>query len=235
MGASVEAFRHHCGNNVKGNVMLNTSIGLIIRPRKLLSKIKSSLRNTWIRVANGELRHAFSVTSHLTFHERVRLYKLADKSGSIAEIGSYIGASACCFGAAASTNKSTQIICIDTWNNDAMSEGNRDTWAEFQKNTASFSDFVKPVRGFSTDVVDEVRKITPHLDLLFIDGDHSYDGVKADWEAYKDFLKPGSIVVFHDYGWADGVKRVVHEDVMPLVSSHDQLPNMWWGTLAKQS
>jgi len=40
--------------------------------------------------------------------------------------------------------------------------------------------------------------------------------------------------VFHDYGWADGVKRVVREDVLPLVSSHDQLPNMWWGTLAKQ-
>ena len=115
-----------------------------------------------------------------------------------------------------------------------MTEGNRDTWAEFKKNTASFSNHVIPVRGFSTAVFEQVRKITPSIDLLFIDGDHSYDGVKADWEAYKEFLKLGSIVVFHDYGWADGVKRVVYEDVMPLVSSHDQLPNMWWGTLAKQ-
>jgi len=214
--------------------MHNAYFGGNFMPSSLFSKIISSIKNTWIRVEYGNLRHAFSVTSHLTFPERVRLYKLANKSVTCAEIGSYIGASTCCFGAAASANKMGQIICIDTWNNDAMSEGNRDTWAEFKKNTASFSDYVIPVRGFSTAVVEQVRKIAPSLDLLFIDGDHSYEGVKADWEAYKDFLKPGSIVVFHDYGWAEGVKRVVCEDVMPLVSSHDRLPNMWWGTLAKQ-
>lgn len=41
------------------------------------------------------------------------------------------------------------------------------------------------------------------------------------------------IAFFHDYGSAEGVKRVVHDDVMPLAESHDQLPNMWWCTLAK--
>jgi predicted O-methyltransferase YrrM len=179
------------------------------------------------------LSQAFKVQSHLTVLERVRLHELSRGKTHIAEIGSYIGASACCFGAAASDTERKKIICIDTWNNDAMTEGNRDTWAEFKSNTADFSVHVIPVRGFSTDVVDQVRAIIPTLDLLFIDGDHSYDGVKADWEAYKSFLKPGSTVIFHDYGWAEGVKRVVHEDVMPLVLSHDILPNMWWGTLAK--
>lgn len=181
-----------------------------------------------------QLSQAFNVQSHLTVLERARLYELSGGSNQIAEIGSYIGASACCFGASATANKNIQIICIDTWNNDAMTEGNRDTWTEFKNNTADFSEHVIPVRGFSTDVVEQVRAITPALDLLFVDGDHSYEGVKADWEAYKDFLRPGSIVIFHDYGWAEGVKRVVHEDVLPLVSSHDKLPNMWWGTLAKQ-
>lgn len=235
MGTNIAALRHHCCDNVKGDVMFNTSVGSLFRPRALLSKIKNSIINVWIGVKYEQLRHAFSVTSHLTFPERVCLYKLADRSSSIAEIGSYIGASACCFGAAVSADRNTRIICIDTWNNHAMSEGNRDTWAEFKRNTASFSDFVIPVRGFSTDVVEQVRKISPSLDLLFIDGDHSYEGVKADWEAYKGFLKPGSTVVFHDYGWAEGVKRVVHEDVMFHVSSYDRLPNMWWGILAKHS
>lgn len=187
-----------------------------------------------LKIIYPNLRPAFNVESHMTFNERVVLYKLSNSLVRIAEIGSYIGASACCFGAGVNANKLKQIICIDTWNNDAMSEGNRDTWDEFKKNTTGFSQHVIPLRGLSTDVVEQVRKIAPYLDLLFIDGDHSYEGVKADWEAYKDFLKPSSLVVFHDYGWAEGVKRVVHEDVMPLVSSYDHLPNMWWGTLAKQ-
>jgi len=36
------------------------------------------------------------------------------------------------------------------------------------------------------------------VDLLFIDGDHSYEGVKADWEMYSTLVRPGGMIVFHD-------------------------------------
>jgi predicted O-methyltransferase YrrM len=36
------------------------------------------------------------------------------------------------------------------------------------------------------------------LDLLFIDGDHTYEGVKQDWELYSSLVRPGGLVVFHD-------------------------------------
>lgn len=36
------------------------------------------------------------------------------------------------------------------------------------------------------------------VDLLFIDGDHSYAGVKADHATYAKLLAPGGAVVFHD-------------------------------------
>jgi predicted O-methyltransferase YrrM len=36
------------------------------------------------------------------------------------------------------------------------------------------------------------------LDLLFIDGDHTYEGVKRDWEMYSPLVREGGIVVFHD-------------------------------------
>ena len=36
------------------------------------------------------------------------------------------------------------------------------------------------------------------LDFLFIDGDHSYEGVKADFEDYRKFVRPGGLVAFHD-------------------------------------
>jgi len=174
---------------------------------------------------------SFAIPSHLTCQERMVLFRLAGGSGIIAEIGSYIGASACCFGAAVLAAGVGKVVCIDTWDNDAMTEGKRDTWQAFQDNTRRYRDFIVPIRGFSTEVVHSVREVAPRLDILFIDGDHSYAGVKADWETYKGFLKPGATVIFHDYGWAEGVKRVVHEDVMPLVNHKDSQPNMWWGRI----
>ena len=36
------------------------------------------------------------------------------------------------------------------------------------------------------------------IDFLFIDGDHSYEGVKADFEAYARLVRPGGLVAFHD-------------------------------------
>jgi cephalosporin hydroxylase len=36
------------------------------------------------------------------------------------------------------------------------------------------------------------------VDFLFIDGDHTYEGVKADFEMYSGLARPGGLIVFHD-------------------------------------
>lgn len=36
------------------------------------------------------------------------------------------------------------------------------------------------------------------IDLLFIDGDHTYDGVKADYEMYGPLVRSGGVIAFHD-------------------------------------
>lgn len=36
------------------------------------------------------------------------------------------------------------------------------------------------------------------VDFLFIDGDHSYDGARADFEIYSPLVRPGGIIAFHD-------------------------------------
>ena len=36
------------------------------------------------------------------------------------------------------------------------------------------------------------------LDLLFIDGDHSYEGVRRDFEMYSSIVRKGGLVAFHD-------------------------------------
>lgn len=36
------------------------------------------------------------------------------------------------------------------------------------------------------------------LDLLFIDGDHTYEGVKSDFEMYSPLARDGALIAFHD-------------------------------------
>ena len=38
------------------------------------------------------------------------------------------------------------------------------------------------------------------VDLLFIDGDHQYGSVLADWLLYSPLVRPGGLVAFHDIG-----------------------------------
>jgi predicted O-methyltransferase YrrM len=48
--------------------------------------------------------------------------------------------------------------------------------------------------------LEELKKVTggEPLDLLFIDGDHTYDGVRKDYIMYSPLVKKGGVIVFHD-------------------------------------
>lgn len=50
------------------------------------------------------------------------------------------------------------------------------------------------------ETADRVARILDGrpLDFLFIDGDHSYDGVKADYELHSRLVRPGGMIAFHD-------------------------------------
>jgi predicted O-methyltransferase YrrM len=47
---------------------------------------------------------------------------------------------------------------------------------------------------------DQLKAILPPegIDFLFIDGDHTYEGVKADFELYSKLVRRGGLVAFHD-------------------------------------
>ena len=36
------------------------------------------------------------------------------------------------------------------------------------------------------------------IDFLFIDGDHTYEGVKQDFQMYSPLVRKGGVVAFHD-------------------------------------
>lgn len=49
------------------------------------------------------------------------------------------------------------------------------------------------------------------VDLLHIDGDHSYGGVSRDFEAWRPWLRPGGRVIFHDTEAFPGVRTFFDE------------------------
>ena len=52
------------------------------------------------------------------------------------------------------------------------------------------------------------------LDLVFLDGDHSLEGVRKDLELWAPKLRPGGILAGRDYMAGDGVRPAVHEFMM---------------------
>jgi predicted O-methyltransferase YrrM len=64
----------------------------------------------------------------------------------------------------------------------------------------TFPDRHTLVVGDSLKTVPEFRRENPDIafDLIFIDGDHSYDAVKADFLAYSPLVRAGGLVALHD-------------------------------------
>ncbi len=171
----------------------------------------------------------WKIQTHLTNEELLLLLSLSESlpnGATVVEIGSYIGASSLVI--AKGLKADSVIYCVDTWQNDAMTEGSIDTFSTFSQNTRSVAKRIKPIRAMSADAA---KDFTSKIHFLFVDGDHSYEGAKTDWDSWQKKLLPGASVAFHDYGWAEGVKRVVHEDVMPLLQWHKSSPNLFWGKL----
>lgn len=59
-----------------------------------------------------------------------------------------------------------------------------------------------------------LKEIIPEIDFLFIDGDHTYQGVKNDFMRYGPMVRPGGIIAFHDL-------------ITPKTSPHIGVPKLW--------
>jgi predicted O-methyltransferase YrrM len=51
------------------------------------------------------------------------------------------------------------------------------------------------------EMLARLKSVLPgdgRVDFLFIDGDHTYEGVKADFEMYSGLVRSGGLIAFHD-------------------------------------
>lgn len=78
------------------------------------------------------------------------------------------------------------------------------------------------------DRPSETVTVQGQADLIFIDGDHSYEGCKRDVLQYTPYLRAGGYFILHDYfGWYDAqkqnnspVKKVIDELIEQKIYQH---------------
>ena len=50
----------------------------------------------------------------------------------------------------------------------------------------------------SISTFEKIKAICPSFDFIFIDGDHTYEGVKKDFELYSTIMSDNGIMILHD-------------------------------------
>lgn len=61
---------------------------------------------------------------------------------------------------------------------------------------------VRALKGYSNDPEITGSVGGERYDLMYIDGDHSYEGAKGDIENYSHLVKPGGYLVMDDASWS---------------------------------
>jgi predicted O-methyltransferase YrrM len=141
------------------------------------------------------------------------LYDLAseaDPAGCIVEIGSWHGRSTIWLAAGAKAGRGATVVAIDPHAGTNLRAGGERTDGILRSNLAraGLADVVEVVVATSQDsAVGWSRPVS----LLWVDGDHTYQGVRRDLELWLPFLTPDATVALHDTFVIAGPERVAHE------------------------
>ncbi len=170
---------------------------------------------------------AHEVEGHLSRLEGITLRDIARRyasNGIIVEIGSYLGKSSNYL--VSSLSKGGHLYCIDPWfgKGDWILSKETDTYDQFLANMKAWTGKFTALRGYSAEIVQ--NWIQP-IDLLFIDGDHTYEGCILDIRLWFPFLKKDGWICLHDYGNPCGVKQAVQDTLFGYVDKYYLVDSMF--------
>ena len=132
-------------------------------------------------------------------------------TGKAIEIGAYSGE-----GTVVLAKHFKDVLAVDPWLNgydinDVASQQcpMKFVFDAFQERTSGLKN-VMFSRGKSLDALEFVED--GFCDLVYIDGDHRYEGVLADLKGWRKKLKEGGIMAGHDWSW-QSVKKALLEEI----------------------
>jgi cephalosporin hydroxylase len=122
---------------------------------------------------------------------------------NILEIGTFRGGTALLWAHIVANSGNGKVYCVD---NNFKLGGFIEDGKIYKRqiyNEPEYSRYAKriiEIEGNShlPDFVEHVKSIVSEVSMLFIDGDHSYNGVKLDFYNYKDLVMNKGFVIFHD-------------------------------------
>jgi predicted O-methyltransferase YrrM len=191
----------------------------------------------WLKMSDIEeeyLERIMGVEGQIIRSEARTLVELArsiKKDEVIVEIGSYRGRSTIALAYGALLGNRNRVYAIDPHREFQGVMGGefgpRDQ-EDFYKNLLNHrvADIVAVVSLPSVSA----SKAWPerNVGLLWIDGDHRYEAVHADFEAWRPFFAKGAILAFHDIE-ASGVRRVIeHLTRERMIAAIGQTDSLQW-------
>lgn len=156
--------------------------------------------------------------------ELLAIYRLAVEwpvEGDIIELGAWIGLTTSYLATACRVRGSGKVWAVDTFA--GTMEGDRRYPGVEHHGGTTLPEFHRRVDGAGvTDLVETLPGLTREMAgvypgqparLLLIDADHSYAGVRDDFNRWLPHVAPGGVVVFHDYRFPD-VSRFINDEVL---------------------
>src|SRR5579863_3779008 len=132
-----------------------------------------------------------------------------DDNAVIVEIGSFLGSSAVLLAGARKLKGSGKVHCVDPFDGSGdrfstpfyseiiAQSPSRSQRENFDRNLrlAGLSRWVEVHPGTAVEIA---ATCTTSVDMLFFDGDQSPTGVRAAYEAWSPWLKPGGTIALHN-------------------------------------
>lgn len=142
------------------------------------------------------------------------------RDGIIVELGVEYGKSTSEFAYAVQTKPNTRVVSVDLFpDNHHIAGQHGGLFAVWRRNLEEYvvqnltNVTIVPMRGVTWEVGDNWNE---PIDLLFVDAGHTYEEVTKDITAWVHHVKPGGVVIYHDYA-VDENSHPLHFEVRRAV------------------